>query len=445
MWLHIPGLTPSASAPASADSTEALLVRARRFASSCTSSGKSRQPPFWRRECETAYWTKLLSGATLDRSAAQNAALTFAERLGGGKGSMPSSAASPASRTALRAKSKGRKTTETSGPSLSLPLSDTSPGCSSLRTSPTCSGMCPKSLSLICDGLGTSCLDRSCLKPQGSDLLRNASGCSCWPTADASAHKRGCLGYTEKQINRPQGMPSILDYDAIAFLWPTITIHGNTNQLGMSKNSGEGLGTAAKKFDWPGARSEDAEACGNHPGAMDSLTGTTAQWKTPRASMAENGNDSGSQQRAKQGANLGLKDQASQWSAPNAEVSNDGEEPETWEARIAKIKEKGINGNGAGTPLAIMAQQWAARSDRSRQAQDLDLTGLLRMFLECSKPTLAAAAIDFLRSLRNGRPGNASSTSDPILPRPSAKTSKRRLNQKFVGALMGFLPNWTEI
>jgi hypothetical protein len=48
----------------------------------------------------------------------------------------------------------------------------------------------------------------------------------------------------------------------------------------------------------------------------------------------------------------------SQWPTPNAQVSNDGETPETWQARADKIKEQGINGNGAGTPLAIAAQQW---------------------------------------------------------------------------------------
>ncbi len=32
---------------------------------------------------------------------------------------------------------------------------------------------------------------------------------------------------------------------------------------------------------WPTARMEDAESCGNHPGAQDSLTGITKNWATP--------------------------------------------------------------------------------------------------------------------------------------------------------------------
>lgn len=35
---------------------------------------------------------------------------------------------------------------------------------------------------------------------------------------------------------------------------------------------------------WPPSRAEDAESCGNHPNAMDSLTGATRNWPTPRKS-----------------------------------------------------------------------------------------------------------------------------------------------------------------
>ncbi len=46
------------------------------------------------------------------------------------------------------------------------------------------------------------------------------------------------------------------------------------------------------------------------------------------------------------------------WPTPNASVANDGEQPETWRARAAKLKEKHGNGNGAGTPLSIAAQEF---------------------------------------------------------------------------------------
>lgn len=50
--------------------------------------------------------------------------------------------------------------------------------------------------------------------------------------------------------------------------------------------------------------------------------------------------------------------QAAQWPTPNARVSNDGEEVASWEARRLNLALKGINGNGAGTPLAIAAKIW---------------------------------------------------------------------------------------
>ena len=49
------------------------------------------------------------------------------------------------------------------------------------------------------------------------------------------------------------------------------------------------------------------------------------------------------------------------WPTPDASVMNDGESMESFEARREALKAKGINGNGAGRPLAIAAQMagWA--------------------------------------------------------------------------------------
>jgi len=50
-----------------------------------------------------------------------------------------------------------------------------------------------------------------------------------------------------------------------------------------------------------------------------------------------------------------VKDAAS-WPTPNAQVSQDGESPETWLKRKEAMKAKGYNGNGCGTPLTIAVQ-----------------------------------------------------------------------------------------
>jgi hypothetical protein len=46
------------------------------------------------------------------------------------------------------------------------------------------------------------------------------------------------------------------------------------------------------------------------------------------------------------------------WPTPSAALTNDQEEPETFLARQEALKAKGINGNGAGTPLTMAAKLW---------------------------------------------------------------------------------------
>jgi hypothetical protein len=45
------------------------------------------------------------------------------------------------------------------------------------------------------------------------------------------------------------------------------------------------------------------------------------------------------------------------WPTPGASLPNDGESPATWRARQVAHKARGINGNGMGVPLAIVAQE----------------------------------------------------------------------------------------
>ena len=63
---------------------------------------------------------------------------------------------------------------------------------------------------------------------------------------------------------------------------------------------------------------------------------------------------------------------AQNWPTPDAMVAQDGETPETFLPRQAALKEKGINGNGCGTPLEMAVQigQWATptRQDASNNA-----------------------------------------------------------------------------
>lgn len=56
-----------------------------------------------------------------------------------------------------------------------------------------------------------------------------------------------------------------------------------------------------------------------------------------------------------------LQPEAIRWPTPNAMVSQEGEGPETWRARQEALKAKGCNGNGAGVPLTIAAQEFGGK------------------------------------------------------------------------------------
>jgi hypothetical protein len=75
-------------------------------------------------------------------------------------------------------------------------------------------------------------------------------------------------------------------------------------------------------------------------------------WPTPNASDGTKGAD----QIFGRG-NLNLPAEASRWPTPDAFISNDGEEPQTFFARQARQKAKGINGNGMGWPTPT-ANDW---------------------------------------------------------------------------------------
>lgn len=68
------------------------------------------------------------------------------------------------------------------------------------------------------------------------------------------------------------------------------------------------------------------------------------------------------------------------WATVAAGNFNDSESPESWHQRADLLKEKGINGNGAGIPLAVQAKEvsqklWATLSARDwRSGQHSDAT-----------------------------------------------------------------------
>lgn len=98
---------------------------------------------------------------------------------------------------------------------------------------------------------------------------------------------------------------------------------------------------------------------------MKESASSSSQWRTPNANNGERG---GSPPVDREGHTLNLQDQVQDfpksWTTPDASVSNDGEEPQTFFARQKELKAKGINGNGMGMPLAIAAKAWPRPTTR---------------------------------------------------------------------------------
>ena len=142
-----------------------------------------------------------------------------------------------------------------------------------------------------------------------------------------------------------------------------------------------GLGGSA----WPTSRAEDSESAGNHPGAVDSLTGATRNWGTPQ--VTTNG---GSPSPQCTGNGSRLEDQVSpeMWptvTANPATYSNGFMGPNLIEKATSWLTPHGMNGQdqtgkqGRGGEFAAQAKEWqtpATDSFRSRGGNRVNEMGL---------------------------------------------------------------------
>lgn len=152
------------------------------------------------------------------------------------------------------------------------------------------------------------------------------------------------------------------------------------------------------------------------------------------------------------------------WPTPDANAVNDGENPETWRARQQRLAAKGYNGNGAGVPLAIAAQEaWPmpGANDWKGTATPGQRRGQLDEAAEQKWPTPTSG--DAKASGTRSAPGSAAHPGTSLTaaaafggdtsgrlarktPTDGEPTSSggRVLNPRFVEALMGWPPRWTD-
>ena len=199
------------------------------------------------------------------------------------------------------------------------------------------------------------------------------------------------------------------------------------------------------------------------------LQTATAMWGTPTARDWKDGDTS--QMNVPENGLLGRM--ASNWPTPDASVMNDGEGPETFFARQAKVKAKKINGNGMGLPLTMAAQIWS-----TPRATDGEKGGPNQAFSD-GRPALTAQAQQwFTPTVPNGgrtlsedctptgmtvdgvkrqvglenQARRVSPSLRSILPDHPISTVgeesshiRRTLNPLFVEWLMGWPPGWTSL
>jgi hypothetical protein len=242
-----------------------------------------------------------------------------------------------------------------------------------------------------------------------------------------------------------------------------------TNENGSSSSRGTESST------WTTPRAGETSDRASRRGHFSSLSAEVSTWPTPnvpnggRVNSAADVAARGSTDRGKRQIDLGSV--VRQWATPSAMVANDGEGPATWRARQQILKEKHINGNGAGVPLAIQAQEKAALWATPRSS-DGEKGGPHQQFGAGGTPLPAqAVSLWATPASRDWRSGDASDATMERNARPlneqtvhwdgpasrqapttetaggpsstSTPTSRLQLNERFVELLMGLPCGWT--
>lgn len=160
-------------------------------------------------------------------------------------------------------------------------------------------------------------------------------------------------------------------------------------------------------MNWPTARAEDAESCGNHPNAIDSLRGAALNWGTPRlgtnSGMGQENPDKGSR----------LEDQALNWLTP---CGGSGIEQKTGK-------------EGAGGEHAEQATTWEGPSLSPRTEPEITTDGRMCWCLTpgCALPLHKRKLNIYFDEWLMGWPINWSSAEKELIDFEQWETESRRL------------------
>ena len=433
MWLKLPR---SVCLPAQECLTQPSISLLEELARSCAWRGKSLRPESWRRVLKTGVFQTLLSGLTCEPLTAARFMAEWTESL----------AVSHAQTYPL--------------PDAKLGSTETPVGC----------------ISSTCESFAKFSHDGS--------LLRTSRQFSLFQQEEPYSENLPRSGSMRngELFERPM-LARRIDATGHSF-WPTSRTqdakHGECTDYELSRDSGKDLlHVAVERLNWPTLRGEDSESCGNHPGAVDSLTGATRQWATPNA---HDGRRPGVDEHSTQGGNLSRD--AAVWTTPQAHDAAGGN-PE----RVGRFGTKHGGANLADdvtlwkTPdvpnggRTMSAEDVAANgsTDKGKRQVGLENQARFAKFAATSSTPIAdaTAALTARESAwptpkardsksAEGEAGMMRHSTDlnvmachsfhqaPATPphgsesSPSGPTSRRRLNPNFVDWLMSLPPGWTD-
>lgn len=295
MWLHVPGLTTTSPASASAPAAEPLTLESdspyHALASSATWREKSLPPASWRRALSKAGWTTRLSGLTLPPSTLDRGAAAWTSSL----------AAFRASRTPTRASDSERPMSETSGLSSQDWYTTFRRDFASSRTFQASLLTTTESYDQTYRPWATRLRRESSQRRRSARLIfASASSSSEWQTPTGGGHhNRQQQGQTVKEPLPPD--------QATAWQTPSVA---DTKGGHMSRS---------------GERSSELL-----------LRGQAKAWRTPNAGTVNNirGGGQDPAKRAAQGHQVMLQDQVTTWATP---MANDGVKPSAGNRAVADL------------------------------------------------------------------------------------------------------------
>jgi hypothetical protein len=273
MWLHLPPSCPSA--PVSEALTSPSDACFQRLASSVLWRSKPSPVRSWRQRWQKVGWMQRLSGLTCEPSIADAGVDAWISSLRDSRAShSPSPGSSEAVLTpGISGRPSAGLSTGRDRQSSFLRMFQASSLFDSLTDAPLTKSSDPSYNDWLTEFRQSSLQRRKSVPPtSGNDCLYSDWQTPISQDAKHSGHAPSGTGMAQK-----------LSYQVVS-QWPTPMEDNANNAGGPSRTKGHQNGradlTVAVSL-WPTAPTEDSESCGNHPGAVDSLTGAAKLWATP--------------------------------------------------------------------------------------------------------------------------------------------------------------------